>query len=414
MKNWTRWMMVVALLASCGTETADPAPSKPAADPDTTVGDKADALSNRWTDIVGALTPDGGGVEGEIDYPSWFHGYTMELTEGQELNFQIRASESGPVRLYGPSLGTYQGRPFFTRALVREEARPGAVTDFVYEVTRTGTYMVVYGPDYVWNATYSIEVQSVGVPSCAGDDECAADEYCGDNGVRCIMAPCTANFDVCQPREAEGAYCANDRGCVDGLSCKANICAATTASCTTSDDCTDEFCGYLADASRVCKPYAAEGERCGGFVRPENYEACAPSQLCLAPDFIADIPGYCGTSATVDELLNDGARFDGRFVALKGYIGLGVSACTRIGCPVSDPCCNACFGGELLFADAASATNNNGVRLSEGGTELSCSGDSCDVREVCSTPEGIYWIGGVFRNDPNGPTIDIVRKMQGF
>lgn len=415
MKHITGWILLFALVAACGADAPAPTePEKPEADPDQTVGEKADRLSNYWTDVVGDLA-DGEEINGAIGYPSWFHGYTMELEAGAELSFQLGASAEGHVRLYGPSWGNWNGAPYFGSSIVQEYVTPDENVEFVYEVTEPGTYMIVYGPRYVWSATYTIDLQSVGVPSCNDDSECGSDEYCGDNGVRCITFPCDANFDICKPRELEGAYCANDRGCADGLSCQANTCAVAQNECSDATDCSDQFCGWDADTNRVCKDYAFEGDRCGGFVRPQDYQICEPSFGCLAPDFIADIPGWCGTEVTVADLMNDSATYDERFVGLKGYIGLGLAACTRMACPADDACCNRCSGAQLLYDDAVDNNSGSGIRLFENGENFSCSGDECNITETCTTDEGIYWVGGVFHADPNGGgTIEVVRKMQGF
>lgn len=405
------------LLGACGAETTTPIAddTKPVANPDTTVAEgRADALSNRWTTRMGALGTDAR-VEASIDYPDWFHGYTLDLEEGQELAFSITASERGYLRVYGPAHRVVDGEPQFTNAIGRANGVFGADFDFV--VPQTGIYMVLYGPELVWSADYTIDVscQNCGPQRCTSHDDCASDEFCGDNGVRCITSPCDANFDICQPRQGEGDACNEDEMCGPDLACRNAQCTAVgTDECADAADCDTGWCGYDATGGRICKDYVAEGDACGGFVRPQDYEACPPDLTCTAPDFIADIRGNCGIAVTVADLLQDPATYDGRFVGVKGYIDAGFGYCTRIGCPTTDPCCNRCGSTQNLYVDAT-ADRNDGVTLMQNGSEFSCSGDECSW-DSCTATEGVYWVGGFFRADPNGGngSIDVSRYYQGF
>ena len=410
MKKLLLTTLAVTLFA-CGGDQPTPAPddTKPAADPDQTLSGRADGLSNYWTDIVGSIEDNGVQYEGSIDYPSYFHGLTIELEAGDEITVDVTATAEGFVRLYGPGYGS---RPYFGAAKVRDYTF--AETTFTYDAPSDGTYMIVYGPRYEWAADYTVTVHgALHNGQCFADDECGADEYCGDNGVRCITAPCDANFDICKPKEAEGSWCDRDSVCSAGAVCMNNACTVPTDECQTSADCNDEFCGYNEDSSRVCKPYAPEGERCGGFVRPQDYEACSPEFGCLAPTFIADIPGYCGTAVTVAELLANPADYDGKFVAIDGYIGVGPAFCTLMACTPSNPCCNSCGASQQLYDDA-SQVGGDGVALKENGSELGCGGNECTYMDNCDAEVGNHWVGGWFSVGNFGTTsIDVVRRMQG-
>ncbi len=419
-KLWASFAFA-GILAACGAEpSTDSVEPKPSANPDATLsGERADALSDRWTTRMGELAIDGK-VEATIGYPDWFHGYTLDLQEGQEITVSIAASELGYVRFYGPSHRTNaSGEPQFRNTMGGADTTFGG--NFGFTVPQTGTYLVLYGPEFVWTADYSIEVacENCGPVRCDDSADCGAGEFCGDNGVRCITAPCDVNFDVCQPLRGDGESCNLDEMCADGLACVDGKCGAVAADeCQTADDCgADEFCGYATDRTRVCKPHAAEGEYCGGFVRPEDYVTCPEDLACVAPDFIADIRGNCGVAVTVDELLADPAAYEGRFVGVKGALDVGPMICTQIACDVANPCCNACGADQLLFADRGDAGSDAGIALrDDNGDGYSCGGNECTTADNCTRPRGIYWLGGTFSVDPvtGRATLDVARAYQGF
>lgn len=133
------------------------------------------------------------------------------------MNFQLDAKAEGVVRLYGPAVRTARnGDPKFRRAVVRSWAShqstngPGEVSaNFDFEVEEAGTYMLVYGPYYEWESKYSILAECVAgcrqPDQCLSNAECGEGEACLDNGVRCVRAPCTLNYNTCQPVD-DGSY----------------------------------------------------------------------------------------------------------------------------------------------------------------------------------------------------------------
>ena len=78
---------------------------------------------------------------------------------------------------------------------------------------------------------------------------------------------------------------------------------------------------------------------------------------------------------TLDVLRRDRAAYEGRAVRVQGEVSLGVLACTKIGCPTSNPCCNRCSAG-FQFA--------NDIRLwGAENAPLSCSGNEC-AQNACT------------------------------
>ncbi len=54
------------------------------------------------------------------------------------------------------------------------------------------------------------------------------------------------------------------------------------------------LCAYPdASSTRVCRPYAFEGEYCGGFTTPERSTECAENLQCVYGDPTGDVPGLC-------------------------------------------------------------------------------------------------------------------------
>lgn len=333
------WMIILCFaLAGCGadTVTSDDVSEKPQADPDAEMTGKADSLSNWYTSIEGELE---GSVQSSIDYPDWFHGYTLELEAGTTWRIRVGASASGLVRVYGPSFATYSnGRPYFTRSIARANinTRRSGEVEFDLPVDTSGTYMVVYGPRYQWNASYTMDVDCV---------------------------------DGCD--EVEG--CVSDSDCADGW------CRAVDAQST----------------ARECVPYAQEGQSCGGFTLPHYYEACEPSLTCVFRPFVADAPGACRHVVTVDELERNPDDWDGVRVSIDGWISAGVPMCTLQACSTDDPCCNACGASQTLTDSMSTA---EGLALEQNGNQFGCSGDNCSYQDNCTVdPEGEYRVVGVFQ-----------------
>ena len=126
---------------------------------------------------------------------------------------------------------------------------------------------------------------------CFNDDECKSDDYCGDNGVRCIMAPCTANYNVCQPREDKGAYCDRNRVCKPGLHCDAEKqqCVADDAQtgCTSSKDCpVDQICQQVYCITTPCpalcgNPACTDDKQCGADGYCDATGVCKKTGFCV-------------------------------------------------------------------------------------------------------------------------------------
>lgn len=325
-----RITLVGALLiaaSACGTPVQDTADAKPVADPDAAVAGKADGLSNHFTTRMGELPMDDL-VEGAIGYPDWFHGYTIDLEAGQTMQFTTWADAQGVVRLYGPARGE-SDRLRYGQPAVRSYAAPRGYrsqSEFTFEVEEGGTYMLVYGPYYVWDSDYELSTK------------------------------CLGGCEVDPP----------------------------TSECATHDDCGEgTFCRQLdwdADSGRECVPYEQEGDGCGGFVPPHMVRACSPELSCVFRPFIADAPGTCRNVATVDEIAANPTDYDGMRVSIDGYVNIGPAICTQMACTPDDPCCNSC-GASQVLADTESAFD--GIDLMKDGETMGCGGDSCDYVDNC-------------------------------
>lgn len=265
-------LSLAASLAACAVEDHEP---KTEIDPDTSVVDgKADVLTRNYVEFKGDIAVNGA-IDSKIDYPDWLHGYTFRLEAGDKADVYMNTDAFGYFFVYGPSHRTApDGTPRFRRALHRaytDASSDGYRATYTLEAEEAGTYLVVYGPAYVWSADYHIEVNCPDCRrpgECFGDNECASGQYCGDNGARCITYPCDVNFNICKPLENDGAWCDRDEMCTG-------------------------FCGWDSSNERVCKAYSQAGERCGGFVLPEYRSVCAPGLDCVYPEPTHDVPGTC-------------------------------------------------------------------------------------------------------------------------
>ena len=146
----------------------------------------------------------------------------------------------------------------------------------------------------------------------------------------------------------------------------------------------------------------------------ELFKTCEPQLTCVAPhDIISDIQGNCGQDVTIAELLANPAAYDGRYVAVRGEILMRTPACTKIACPVSNPCCNTCHASLNLYAPGADPTTSEGIYLTEGGEPVSCSGKSCDYQNHCTLEGGNYWVSGWFSlAEGVAPMLDVVRRFE--
>ncbi len=266
-------LLSLGFVGACAPEDHGP---KPETNPDSSLLDngKADYLTRNYVSFEGGIDVNGS-IDSTIDYPDWLHGYTFEAAAGDNLSVYINTDEFGYFFVYGPSHRTgWDGTPRFRESLhgaYTDESSDGFRAGYDISAAEAGTYMVVYGPAYAWSADYHIEINCADCAApgaCLADDECAIGEFCGDNGVRCIVAPCLANFDVCQAPQAPGDWCDRDEMC-------------------------DGFCGWDDANERVCKPWGQEGDSCGGFVLPASRNFCEPGLTCPCSEATCDLPGTC-------------------------------------------------------------------------------------------------------------------------
>ena len=389
--------------------------SKPSFDPSEGIVDtgKSDFASNDLTTIVGTLAV-GGVVEAAIGYPDWLHGYTIDLDAGVTVDVRVASDVRNVAATYGPAVRFAGGRPRFRRPIEIVYRDDGDGKTLTIAAEEAGTYMVVFGPLGTWRAGYRIAIDCVdgcdGPQRCDADDQCDVGEFCGDNGVRCIRAPCDANFDVCQPRVDEGGSCWRDAMCADTLACIDDTCRPAPADvCDGQDlwsDCGDGFCG-CADGTcdrKICRPYRDEGDSCGGFTPVEHAMICRPELTCFGSTVIADAPGHCVIEATVAELLDDPARFAGHFVGVIGHVENGVAICTQMACGRENQCCNRCGASQRLVDEpTAGGLANNGIELANDGELYRCGGDNCSVYDHCTVDEGGYRVSGTFVYEPERP-----------
>jgi hypothetical protein len=335
--------LLVGLAAVGCSQSTEPTDTKPSVDPDAELTGKADGLSNHYTELRGELPMDDV-LFGEIDYPDYFHGYTIELEAGQTVQFTTWADARGLVRLYGPA-GPHSSeeRPRFGRAQVRGSTHARGEryqNEFSFEVEEGGTYMLVYGPYWVWNSEYELSTKCLA--GCQSDPE---------------------------PSE-----CADDSDCVDGW-CRQN--------------------GFDPAEGSQCVPFVGEGESCGGFAPPPHVDACAPEFTCVYRPFVADAPGKCRNVVTVEELRNNPDQWDGERVSIDGYINTGYAICTQMACTVDNPCCNSCGASQTLDDDQNSGTRE-GLTLVKDGETIGCGGNNCTYLDNCSVADGEFRALGVF------------------
>jgi hypothetical protein len=183
---------------------------------------------------------------------------------------------------------------------------------------------------------------------CSGDAICPAVCY-----GQCVEAPADCNINV------------QTVLCGPGTLFDPATCACVPVQCSTLGEAD---CDLRSDCEWVTVP---------GLTGPMSWcQPVEPPPACEAP------AGYTAIGSA--EFFADPLAFSGQQVALSGPAMIGPSACTKIGCPDTDPCCNACFAGLSL-------TNP------EGQIELSgmdCSGNECNVADSCTVPPGtdvIVW-----------------------
>lgn len=376
---WIGCLAGAMALAACA-DSAD-TESKPAVDPaeGLLAGDKADGISNYWTTITGELVF-GESIKDTITYPDWLHGRTFEVAEGQTVEGLVTAQKAGWTLVYGPATAVVNGQPKFAKAIFSESmGKEGDLfaSTFSFTAEEAGTYMVIYGPKYVWTATYKMQVDCVDCEpdevKCETDSDCGPFESCEHNGVVCVTTPCDVSYSVCEALPT----CETDEDCGPDAWCS----------------CTEWGC----EGDKQCKNFQLEGEHCGGFTPPQYQEACHPDLSCVYKPFIADAPGTCRNQVTVKELLADPKAWDGVRVYVDGYVEPGLAFCTLMACSVDNPCCNTC-GASLQILDQPTPEGEwaEGIGLTEEEEELGCGGNSCEYTEQCDVDPGHYGIVGVF------------------
>jgi len=81
--------------------------------------------------------------------------------------------------------------------------------------------------------------------------------------------------------------------------------------CTSDSDCDrDSWCRPTESSNgsqSECTPFASEGDSCGGFTVPWQYERCEPNLTCDGPPNIPDAPGVCRSSCRDNSDCNDDA-----------------------------------------------------------------------------------------------------------
>jgi len=155
-------------------------------------------ISNYYTTIVGTLAL-GETTADSIRYPDYYLGRTVVLRKGQSLKLVVSGSHKSTVQFYGPAYAfTAHGDPRFGQAMVRTSTKKsGARQSVTFSVTAPsdGTYMLVYGPDNVWNASFQVTA------TCTANCEqiAAEGEECGGFVPVELFKSCEAQFECVAP-----------------------------------------------------------------------------------------------------------------------------------------------------------------------------------------------------------------------
>jgi hypothetical protein len=191
------------------------------------------------------------------------------------------------------------------------------------------------------------------IGSCWCDDLCEAYGDC-----------CADKHDVCGPTGP--TLCLADDQCSAGQLCDHTECLS---GCSGDEICPAVCFGQCVDAPVDCNLNVQQALPCGPGTQLDP-STCACTPVC-------DVPaGYAAVEAS--EILADPPSFAGQQVAVTGPAVMGLVACTKIACPDTDPCCNACFAGlQLVTADGQ-------LELSGMG----CGGNECTVADNCTVPPG--------------------------
>jgi hypothetical protein len=178
-------------LAACASADTKVGPDDGAATSESTI-------SNYYTTIVGTLTL-GQTTNDSIRYPDYYLGRTIVLHKGQSLKLVVSGSHKSTVQFYGPaSTFTANGEPRFQQAMVTAATKKsGSKQTVTLGVTAPsdGTYMLVYGPDNVWNATFQITATCT-----ANCQQIAAEgELCGGHVPVELFKACEPQFECVAP-----------------------------------------------------------------------------------------------------------------------------------------------------------------------------------------------------------------------
>lgn len=180
----TTSLLFALTLAACASGDTKIGPEEGDASSESTI-------STYYTTIVGTLAL-GETVPDSIHYPDYYLGRTVVLRAGQSIKVVVAGSAKSTVQFYGPAhTFTPSGEPRFRQAMVTASTKKvGTKHTVTLGVTapKSGTYMLVYGPDHVWNATYQTTA------TCTANCELIAEE-----GEACEGFVPAELFATCEP-----------------------------------------------------------------------------------------------------------------------------------------------------------------------------------------------------------------------
>jgi hypothetical protein len=150
-----------------------------------------------------------------------------------------------------------------------------------------------------WNVTSEVDVDAL-VANLTGDVS-IMEGACGEIQTPCPMVyrPVHGLIDALGEQCTDASNACAFRGAViaaAGLEGKASgsfTDGRCDVACASDDDCVDGFCGWTAEDTRVCRPFAQEGEHCEGFVVPEARTFCRPDLTCVFSEATGDAGGTC-------------------------------------------------------------------------------------------------------------------------
>lgn len=155
--------------------------------------------------------------------------------------------------------------------------------------------------------------------------------------------------------------------------------------------------GFAIDRIEVVGGCQSNGD-CGAG------ETCTQVQCIRAPCFAvcqAPDPGMGYQQVTLAALQANPQAFHERRIEVVAAPIMGNRACTRIGCPANNPCCNRCTSSFTLGGDIALAGT--------AGNNFGCSGNECTIDAASSCTPGFdtrnagdYRFRGTFRVESLG------------